>query len=82
MRRTVTATEVSKITGINYRTVVQHIKKGLLPAIRGKEHSHWRIDVDDMAAYAYQIWDAGQGHRMFNPYECLDLRISIYLSDF
>lgn len=72
----ISASMVSKVTGISYPTVIRHIEKGELPAYRDGESGKYKIDISDMELYAYDAWK--KGIRMYNPYEQLYDSMRIY----
>lgn len=73
---TISAKAVSKLTGLSYGTVVNHIKQGALPAYQDCEGGKYRVDIDDMEYYAYAAWEAG--YLMYNPHEELYDHMEIY----
>lgn len=72
----ISASMVSKVTGISYGTVMKHIEKGLLPAYRNEGERNYKIDIGDMEIYAYDAY--GMGYYMYNPYEQLHDRMRLY----
>lgn len=73
----VSANKASKITGISYRVILSHIRAELLPAVRSG--GHYDIDLDDLEAYAYQMY-AIRRYSMYNPVE-FSRRASIYVNN-
>lgn len=60
----VSARMASRITGISYGTILNHIKSGLLPTF--EEGKRNKIDVYDLEDYAYMMYEKRR-YSMYNP---------------
>lgn len=60
----VSARMASRITGISYSTILNHIKSGLLPTF--EEGKRNKIDVYDLEDYAYTMYEKRR-YTMYNP---------------
>lgn len=61
---TVSAKMASKITGIGYCTILNHIKKGILPTV--KDSPRYKVDLSDLEAYAYAMYEVKR-YTMYDP---------------
>lgn len=60
----VSARMASRITGISYSTILNHIRSGLLPTF--EEGKRNKIDVYDLEDYAYTMYEKRR-YTMYNP---------------
>ena len=79
VRRYVTVSEASKITGINAYTLKGHIEEGILSAQWVEKSKRYFIDLSQLKEYACCLYDNKAGIKMYDPFICFDANKDYYL---
>ena len=79
VRRYVTVTEASKITGISAGTLKSHIEEGILSAEWVEKSRRYFIDLLKLKEYAFNLYENIGGVKMYDPFICFDANKDFYL---